>query len=73
MLQPHDVLAECQKISLDPMDCVKEEAYFDNTTNIATVDDSAQQPSLLESSISSLLKLNSIFSGPDKSHNTSAN
>lgn len=73
MLQPHDVLAECQKISLDPMDYVKEEAYFDNTTNIATVDDSAQQPSLLESSISSLLKLNSIFSGPDKSHNTSAN
>ena len=67
VFQPNDVLAECQRISLDPLDCVKEGTQLH-------IDDSFQQPnqnSMLESSISSLLRLNNIFHDPDKSHNYS--
>ncbi|XP_066919418.1 hamartin-like [Clytia hemisphaerica] len=73
VLQPHDVLAECQRISLDPLDCVKEGLnHFDDHNLQSLENTNNQQPSILESSISSLLKLNSIFSNPDKSHNNSS-
>ena len=64
VFQPHDVLAECQRISLDPLDGIKEGTgvNFDESFH------QQNQNSMLESSISSLLRLNTIFPDPDRSH-----
>ena len=64
IFQPHDVLAECRRISLDPLDCIKEGTQLN-------IDDSFRQPnqnSVLENSISSLSRLNNLFPDPDRSH-----
>lgn len=71
VFQPHDVLAECQKISLDPFESVKEGCQVDlMTEECIHMDDSnpnqsQQQHVQLDASNSSLLRLNSIFSNPE--------
>merc|ERR1712002_813180 len=61
--QPHDVLVECQKISLDQLDMVKEATYAVFDSQLEDI----PYPGLSEEKVS-LPKLNSYFSHPDSSN-----